>query len=261
MSDIIQFNKFCDLHDGKNIIFCKTDFLAPEFEFIKTLENDVILISGNSDYAITDEIAALLPENVLKWYCHNNLSSHPKTVSIPMGIENSVKAVRNGHGVGWDHAIEKEKTISYLFEDDDSTAPSKFIYANFNINTNPQWRTPTKEMCQYSDLINWDQSKLDYFSFISKILDHEAVVCPIGNGPDTHRLYETLYLGRIPIVFSFNEQAILYKSIYSLLPVVLLDNLEDLNNENLLRAKLDDVASKNLDMAKYSYWEERILDI
>jgi hypothetical protein len=86
-------------------------------------------------------------------------------------------------------------------------------------------------------------------------------VCPIGNGPDTHRLYETLYLGRIPIVFSFNEQAILYKSIYSLLPVVLLDNLEDLNNENLLRAKLDDVASKNLDMAKYSYWEERILDI
>ena len=115
MNDIIQFNKFCDLHDAESIIFCKTDYLASEFLNIKQLDNEVVLISGNSDYSINDEVASKMPANIKKWFCHNNLSEHPKLEAIPMGIENSKAAVRSGHGVGWPHAVEKEKFISYFF--------------------------------------------------------------------------------------------------------------------------------------------------
>ena len=42
MTNYFQINKLSKLHDGKNIIFCKTDFIQQEFQYINTLENDVI---------------------------------------------------------------------------------------------------------------------------------------------------------------------------------------------------------------------------
>lgn len=62
--DFLQLNKFSELHDGKNIIFCKTDYIISEFNYIKNLKNDVILITGNSDYPITDDLANLAPKNI-----------------------------------------------------------------------------------------------------------------------------------------------------------------------------------------------------
>ena len=43
--NFIQLNKFTNLHDGNKIIFCKTDFLFEEFNTIKNLDSDVILIT------------------------------------------------------------------------------------------------------------------------------------------------------------------------------------------------------------------------
>ena len=57
MNDLIQFNKFSELHDGRKIIFCKTDFLSAEFEIIEKMNSEVVLISGNSDFAVNDVIA------------------------------------------------------------------------------------------------------------------------------------------------------------------------------------------------------------
>ena len=30
---------------------------------------------------------------------------------------------------------------------------------------------------------------------------YKFVVAPLGNGPDSHRIWETLYAGSIPIIF------------------------------------------------------------
>jgi hypothetical protein len=38
--DLIQLNKFSKLHDGANVIFCKTDYILSEFEYINNL-NDI----------------------------------------------------------------------------------------------------------------------------------------------------------------------------------------------------------------------------
>ena len=260
MNDIIQFNKFCDLHNAESIIFCKTDYLASEFLNIKQLDNEVVLISGNSDYSINDEVASKMPANIKKWFCHNNLSEHPKLEAIPMGIENSKAAVRAGHGVGWPHAVEKEKFISYFFDEKDLSAPTDFMYANFGIESNPGWRNKVKDMCTKSDFVNFEQSKLSYIQFINNILSHEAVVCPLGNGlGDNHRIYETLYLNRVPIVFSENQN-ILYDKIYSKLPVVMVGDLDELSDCNLMQEKVNKAKTKSLDTIRFSYWKSRILE-
>ena len=53
-------------------------------------------------------------------------------------------------------------------------------------------------------------------------MEHKFILCPEGNGIDTHRFWETLCLGRIPVVLHnpVNDY-------FSSLPVVVLDKWED----------------------------------
>jgi hypothetical protein len=55
MKNFIEINKFSEIHDGEKIVFCKTDFLLNEFEQIRKIDNDVFLITGNSDNPTTDK--------------------------------------------------------------------------------------------------------------------------------------------------------------------------------------------------------------
>jgi len=263
MSDLIQLNRLCDLHDGEKIIFCKTDYLTKEFEDIKSLDNKVVLVSGNSDYGITEEVAARLPLNVTRWFCQNNLTTDSRLTALPLGIENSREASRPGHGVGWQHAIEKERLLSYFYEEDDVVEAENLVYANFNISTNLSWRQRVKDACHQSDLVTLEEERLSYLAFLSRILHHTAVACPLGNAPqggsDNHRIYETLYLNRIPIVFREN-QGRLYEGVYKHLPIVCLDDLEELFDKEHLLLKINEVKLKSREYISHDYWRQRILE-
>ena len=116
-------------HDGDKIIFCKTDFLDSEFSNISKITGDVILITGNSDYAITDDIVKRAPKNIKKWYAQNALTNSDLVTPIPMGIENKLESLRLGHCIGYFERVQ-EKEI--LLNNIKNKEPIKFIYSNFN---------------------------------------------------------------------------------------------------------------------------------
>jgi len=59
--------------------------------------------------------------------------------------------------------------------------------------------------------------------------DHRLVLCPRGNGLDTHRAWETLYIGRIPVVAASAMDAV-----FERLPVIILGSWDELNNTAVL---------------------------
>lgn len=244
--DTIQLNKFSKIHNGKTIIFCKTDFLSEEFEYIRTLPNDVTLISGNSDYIIDDFLISNLPPNVTKWYAQNTMIVNDIVKCLPIGIENRYDCLRFNHGIGYERVAIKEFEISNQIQ----VTPSKFIYSNFNIQTNPQERSIIRDICIKSEFIDWDEPTLDISNFFKKILNYEAVVCPQGNGPgDNHRIYETLYMNRIPI--TFNE--VMYNNLHHLFPVVLVKDYNELLDYEIMKTKINNAKNKT--------WDKSVLDI
>lgn len=251
----IQLNKLCNLHDGENIIFCKTNFLLQEFSYIQTLPHEVTLISGNSDYVIDySNYLPHLPLNVKKWYAQNTMIDHPIVKPLPLGIENYLPAKRKGHGVGYDRVKIKDQIISSYT----NRTSTKFIYANFQPNTNPQHRNFIKSLCQEIEFITWEEPNLSLPQFFDNVLDYEAVICPDGNGPDTHRFYEVLYMGRIPIVFNKTLYNLLYKNF----PSILIEDTNQLSNYNFMRDKINEVKSKtyNLEMLNIDWWVNRIIN-
>lgn len=260
--ELLQLNKFGDLHNGKDIIFCKTDFLKGEFKNIAKLKNEVILISGNGDEGIGSSLTSIMPDNIRLWYCQNNLTEHGKLVSIPIGLENTVANKRKGHGVAWSHAIEKISLLKEVFNSSETTPPSQFLYANFHTQTNAERRNPVKDVCISTPFVDWDEPSLNYPEFIKKVLDHEATVCPAGNGIDTHRLYEVLYCKRVAVTIKSGDYPI-YKQLYEKLPVVILNKVEDLKDRDKLQEliAIADQKKGNLDLIDFDYWKTSITGV
>lgn len=252
MKEYFEINQLSYLHNGKNIFFCKTDYIYEDFDKISKIANDVIFITGNSDYPITDQIVKSAPKNIIKWYCQNAISNNDIIEPIPIGIENHIECFRNGHGVSYKRAGEKKRIISNL---KNNIEPSKLIYANFNIQTNINYRTMVRNVIKNIDYIDWVEPNLNLVDFFNKLIEYKIVICPIGNGIDTHRLWETLYCQRVPLVFRFDYK--IYR-MYEELPIIILDSINDLYDKNLIIKKYHEVKNKSLNKCQLSYWLDRI---
>ncbi|MBB3057090.1 hypothetical protein [Mucilaginibacter gotjawali] len=257
--ELLQLNKFGDLHNGRDIIFCKTDYLKDEFKKIAKFKNEVILISGNGDEGIASNLTSLMPDNIRFWYCQNNLTYHERLISIPIGLENTSVNKRKGHGVAWPHAVEKINLLNEVFNSNENSRPSQFLYANFNTQTNTAYRKPVKEICINTPFINWDEPSLNYPGLIKKVLDHEATICPAGNGIDTHRLYEVLYCKRVAVTIKIGNYPV-YNELYKKLPVVILDKVEDLQDQDKLKELIGIAQQKkeNLQLIDFAFWKASI---
>jgi hypothetical protein len=253
--EIIQINKFSHLHNDNDFIFCKTDFLENEFSKIRKIKNDVILITGNSDYSIDDNVIKHMPSNIKKWYGQNILSNHPNLIPIPMGIENKLESFRLGHGIGYYERVQEKENILNNIK---NIIPYKKIYANFNVNTNYAYRSIIKDICINSKHIVWEEPILSLSNFFDTILDFEIIVCPIGNGVDTHRLWEVLYSGRTPLTIKVGNYKIY--ELYKKLPIIILDSIDDLYNEKIIYEKFFETKSKNfnINLLDFNYWKNII---
>jgi hypothetical protein len=247
--DYIEINKLSHLHDGENIFFCKTDYILEDFETIRNINHPVTLITGNSDYAITDNIVSVAPKNIAAWYAQNALSNSEVLHPLPIGLENKLPSVRKGHGIGYfERASEKENLLN---QNNSNNLENKFIYANFNINTNYNYRSIVRDYCVESSFIDWQESNLNLKDFFDTIKNYKMVVCPAGNGVDTHRLWEVLYSNRIPITIITGNYKIY--ELYKKLPIILLENINQLLDKDFIIQQYDLCMSKT--------WDFSLLDI
>jgi len=204
-----------------------------------------IIISGHSDYSISDEIYNYYKPNY--WYTINKTTN--KVFSIPLGITNYCD----------DSEIHKiYGDLDSMIEIMNETKNDKnLVFMNFNILTYPVERQYVYNLfcnelwVSKTEIINTIEGRKN---FLREIRNHTFVLCPRGNGIDTHRLWETLYMGSIPII----KRNIAYEDFYDL-PICLVDEWEEINIEFLLREKnriLNGVL--NVEKLYMNFWIEKI---
>jgi len=287
---VLNSYHFATLYNGKTIFYSHHHDRDIKYvsDKIKELDHEVILITGASDHCAD---SFFVPDNVKYWFAQNALSDDPRIIPIPIGLCNfSEYEIPNQHPIGCGGSYEYCDVLSKNLIDvylNDNTSPQKFIYSNFSVYSNPQYRSMIRQMSVESSFItSMDPDELGFISsvgkytnnedgvknYISKILDHEAVLCPIGNGVDTHRLWESLYCKRIPITIdgsgkspnapSLESEYSIYKKLYSKLPIVILNDVNELRDENHLRKLVNVQKQKKFDekLLDFNYWRELILN-
>lgn len=256
MKNIIQINKFAFLDDRETILFCKTDYIAQLFQYLDSSPRECTIITGNSDYEVTEHLASCAPSCIKRWYAQNANVTDSRIHGIPIGIENTKDCIIHGHGVGWEHAKQKEATLSKVYD----IQPSEYIYANFSVDTHPS-RSDVAKICETIKFVSTSLSSnhleinsKSYEKYVQDILKHHMTVCPRGNGIDCHRIWEVLYLGRVPIVKK--EKALQY---FEELPILFIDDWSQLKDSAFIETRYNEVKTNRIEMLDMNYWNEKIL--
>ena len=225
-----------------NIVYFHTMYKDIFFDLIRNLDNKFIVVTHNSDVNI-DNIDNL-PKNVIKWYSQNVNVINERLYSLPIGLENSK---------WFPHIQKQDKMLNKLSE---SKNIKNLVYMSHNVNTNLKERKITYDLLSNKSFIAVDfgsnGQNFDYY--IDNIYNHKFIICPEGNGIDTHRKWESLYLKSIPI-----EKRCINSSFYQDLPICLVDSWEEIT-EDFLNNEYNRIIGTewNLDKLEIEYWLKKI---
>jgi hypothetical protein len=249
--DHITGEKFFSLNIPN--VFCNTVESVHNFLLKDSLllDKDFIVLTHNGDWSVTQELLNIAKQNprFKLWYGQNVNCSDSKIQSIPIGLENSMY---------FPQLKKREKLVS-ASQRSKKQNPTKLIYMNFSLWTNPQARSHCYNTFKNCSWVTNDCShsvvQENYSIWLEQVLDHHYVLCPRGNGIDTHRLWETLYAGRIPVVLKEHNT-----KYYENLPILFVDDWSDLNID-FLNDRIEyfsDSSNFNMQMLKFSWWENII---
>lgn len=247
--EYIQGEKFINLNDNVSIFYIKTEDV--NHFFYNPPKNPFILISHNSDGKILNYDTKFganinnMPNNLIKWYGQNVCVIHDKIESIPIGLENSM----------WFKEINKPLKIYNKNKEDKNF--KNLLYINHNIQTNYSERYKPYEMFKKSEFVTLvnGMNGLNFDDYIDNIFNHKFVLCPEGNGTDTHRTWETLYLRSIPI-----EKRNINNQFYSDLPICFIDSWDEITEE-FLNNEYERITKNifNLQKLDFNYWKSKII--
>lgn len=235
--------KNIEIQDG-DIIFCKTDFIFELFSILATVSakiNVSIITHQSAQPSVDKSLFLMKPKCVQKWFSINVNYNHPSLISIPLGIANDYSP----QNVNISDFKTSIKNLDFQKE--------WLAYLNFSSLTNNQKRKKiTDDYCDQS----WvrKNSNISTSSYMNEVGNSKYVFSPPGWGIDTHRFWEALYLGSIPIVeYSINN------SMFNMYPVVFYDSNQVLTESELLDNYESKLKSIDVEKLTVSWWFNNII--
>ena len=242
--DIITTDSYLNFCIKNNICYIKTDyFYIGQFNWrgnLHPIKIDNKIVIGHSDYEINDEIA----KKYDLIFCINKNTLNPNVYGIPLGITNYCDDSPL-------HKIYGDKKIMINISRE-KIEKENLLFINFNTSTHNSRKNLYNKFSNYNwvKTSNIENSIEGREKYLRNIKSSKFVLCPRGNGIDTHRLWETLYMGSIPIVKYENAH-----ELFTDLPILFINDWNEIN-ENFLNEKYIEINNKkwNLEKLKISYW-------
>jgi len=205
----LNINNINEQWNNPSIIFCYGDRLGLFSEKSKFIENNCVIIIGNSDYSQTfDNCKEILESNkVIHIFCQNLDFKHHKASFIPIGIANKQwnhGNIQNFYNLDIGN-LHKNKTNN--------------IFCSFSIETNKIKRQKCINCIDKYNIKN--QQFNNQINYLKELSESKFAICPDGNGISTHRFWECIWTQTIPIV----TRSILVEEIQNFgIPCVIIDD-------------------------------------
>ena len=260
--EIITLNKFMALANGSDIIYSpiyyvhRDNTVGIQPKFIPPNHPYKLITHGGDDSITKEHLYILNDTNLIEWYGINTLYSHPKLHPIPIGVK----------FLGDTNEWQFTKVINM------SVKKTKILYTNFSLYAWLEERKLCNEAINklgyknISDTIASIAPAVNYRDYLLDLASHRFCVCPIGNGIDTFRLWECLYMKCIPImVKKINGTSIdyfqCYKNLCRDLPILWIDTWDDLKPNDLTPDKYNEIiADGDIKKLDFYYWKLKIIE-
>ena len=230
-----------------DVIFCKTEFIYELFSILKKQSNfkNIKLITHQSDMRVTKKMYAKKPNCISEWYSCNVDIDRKDLIPIPLGLANF-----HPKNLNENHFLNNINFSNYFGNKE------KLFYINFNPNTNFSHRKDLYKSFQGFEWADSDKTQISLDGYKKRMSKYHFVLAPWGNGIDTHRFWEILYSGSIPVT----KKHIIYESFLNI-PKIQINNYSQVTkkflNENI--KVLDENKEKySFDELDFKYWKNKI---
>lgn len=180
-----------------------------------------------------------IPKTLKKWYS-TNVCVDISGLNIdccPIGIYD-----------GYFNNNQPTKIIENLMNDAVDINRQTLCLMNFNINN----RSDRYELNSFGKEFEWiivkENKDLNYYQVLVDILNSKFVVCPISNGIETSRIWESVYLGAIPIVIQTE-----WSKYFNDLPILQIPNWNFITKEFLEKIWFQHVSLLKNNYCPYNY--------
>ena len=262
----------------KIIIGLKTELLFEYIDILSNINKKFVLITLSNDdhcppYLDTNilvsnkirlDIEKLLgSEYLIRWFAKNPCIIHFKIKPFMLGPKWQWKTTKFcGENKQAMLDVYNKYCLTPKVKFYDNNLKKNLLYFNFTVQTTNKPLYSNHKNVRYDikkSLISrfaWIENK-EFEEYIKILEQYKFCICPPGRGIDTHRCWEALMVGTIPIVLSSP-----LNSLYINLPVLVVENLEIITKE-FLNKQYDEMIMKNYEFEKlYSYyWKTELLKL
>jgi hypothetical protein len=218
--------------------FCKSDWIEHFFRE-HAPDTPFVLFTGDSDRAIGRRFGRFLRRrSLVAWFATNAAFAHPKLIPLPLGLGDPGAA----HGDAGE-AVRSAR---------DANLPrTRLVEVSFDVKTNPRERI----RCLAKTGLELDPP-VPTSEYLERLASSSFCLAPPGNGIDTHRTWEALYLRTIPVV-----RRSLLTDRHPELPFLVLDDWSELElSEELYARTWGDWDPAELSLDRYLQRVRRTVD-
>lgn len=189
--------------------------------YLRHVHGPFVLVTGSSDHPSSYLARHVLRHpRLLHWFSENVNIDHPKITAIPIGVN------------GFTH----ERALSRFNQSVHGRRINKLLI-NFSIHTNGIRKRVWAHFC--NPPLPWVHCTHDKHHLVPNGLDgqnddtltrhytlvqhYTHILCPVGNGIDTMRIYESIHLGVVPVVAVTHLPKM--DAMYRTMPLLLVDSI------------------------------------
>lgn len=236
--------------EPNDLLFCESHLL-PELrsKVLCGLDVPVTLILGNSDSNHSDELRGVSKHQfVTRIYAQNLMEPVPLVTALPIGLENRWLS---NHG-----ALRHFKSTQVVKPEN----RIQKILCSFALETNRVDRHAAfRALSRCREAVF--PGKLSPKNYRRALSEYAYVACPPGNGLDTHRVWEALYLGCIPVVLD-SEMTRQFRQLQ--LPIHIVSSYSELEkiDQNFLSVLSKQIAKTSSTRALWlEFWLEQMREV
>lgn len=219
------------------------------FSYPRTKRKETLLLGHSDRHVSGKELLALKAFGFTRIFGINTDFRAGFSSPIPLGLTNSTNESELHTLFGNQNHLEVANHNSHYLKAFNNT-----YIANFTVSTNMSERsrifTILEEAGHKIEIPNFSEE--GRISYLKSLRESSFVICPVGNGLDTHRIWETLYMGGIPIIKSHHVLNILVEG----LPVLILEDWRELLNESIMEERWYQLQQGEFDFGRLDvdYW-------
>jgi len=256
--DFFSYKQINKKLQTNNLVYVSLDSMNYfKNKIIKKINNNFILITGDSDLVPSHHKELLDNKYLLHWFSQNCDIKNSKTSVLPIGLDYHTIATYPHWGNKRISPEEQEKELIEIRES--AVKKENKIFTNFHLNINSITRERLYKDLKGIDLFFFQEKPLSRIETWKIQKKYNFVFSPAGVGMDCHRTWEALILGCIPVV----ETSFL-DDFYSGFPIVIIKTTADITKDNLIKwfDKYKNSFDHDLEMKlKNNYWIEKIKNI